>query len=570
MTTPVQPKRTYSRWFIWLVVAVSLALLALGLAWISTVCPPCDFSKSAALPDFTTWLSFIGALLLCAALMYGAWQALLASEPKDKPGRLTWLAGLLVGAALLRLAMGVVWYTTLPRLGHGTPQETAGYVMADAYQRDELAWKLAESQKPIWQSLTVVLNRQDSSRVDQYGGLLVISILVYRYLGGNTHNLLVMAAIIAAISSLAIPFTWAFARRSWDDRVAKFAAWGIALYPETVLLGSAQMREALIIPLIAAAFYGLARLRRDRSWVGLAWLLGGVLLTMLISPPFSLVLVFALALAAFAIRDDLFHGHIEVPGGILHRRWSWLALAAVIVLVVVGGWLALKQLAPSEISNPLDVASYWIRKTSDLQAYFSKSASGWIQKIFLSTPAWSHIPILVGYGALRPFLPAAMTTSSDAPIWPWITLWRAAGWTILLGLLVYAFLRAWLKKDTDHFTRALTIIVWLVILIASLRGGGDQDDNPRYRATFASIQVALAAWGWVEQSRTSDPIFRRALVTVAFIIAWSFLWYLRRIYTLPWAVVDPFKTIGLGLACGVLYSIWDWARRYKSVGNNRV
>jgi len=554
----------YQRWLIGLAIVVGLALLALGLAWISTVCLPCDLSGPAVLPAFSTWLSFMGVLLLCGAILFGVWRALLASERKTLTGRLTWLAGLMVGAVLLRLAMGVVWYTMLPGLGHGTPQETAGYVMADAYQRDKLAWKLAESQKSIWQSL------QDNYRADQYGGLLIISILVYRYLGGSTHNPLLMVVVIAAISSLAVPFTWAFARRSWDDRVAKYAAWGIVFYPETVLLGSAQMREALIIPLIAAAFYGLARLRRERSWVGLAWLLGGVLLTLLISPPFTLILLFALALAAFAIREDLFQRHIEIPGGVLHRRWSWLAVAAVIILVLIGGWLALRQLAPSGISNPLDVTEYWIRKTADLQAYFTKSASGWIQKIFHNTPAWSHIPILVGYGALRPFLPAALTTSSDAPIWPWITLWRAAGWTVLLGLLVYAFLRAWLKKDTDKFTRALAVIVWLVILIASLRGGGDQDDNPRYRATFASIQVALAAWAWVEQRRSSDPIFRRALVTVTFMIAWSFLWYLRRLYSLPWAVADPFKTIGLGLACGVLYSIWDWARRYKSVEHNRV
>ena len=63
-----------------------------------------------------------------------------------------------------------------------------------------------------------------------------------------------------------------------------------------------------------------------------------------------------------------------------------------------------------------------------------------------------------------------------------------------------------------------------------LRGGGDQDDNPRYRATFASIQIATAAWAWVEQRRTGDPVFRRALVTVSCVFAWAILWYVRRIY----------------------------------------
>ena len=60
---------------------------------------------------------------------------------------------------------------------------------------------------------------------------------------------------MAAISALAVPFTWGFARRI-DDEVAKWAAWGMALYPEAILLGSSQMREALMMTFAAVAFYG--------------------------------------------------------------------------------------------------------------------------------------------------------------------------------------------------------------------------------------------------------------------------------------------------------------------------
>jgi hypothetical protein len=565
-----------STWLSLLAVAAGLALLAVGIVWSSSLCIDCNFdngggSSPGRLLNPGNWLAMFIILVIGALILYGGWLAVQASERSSArevsgaAGALPrWLAGLLVGAALLRLVIGVVWFIALPPLGHGTQQELNGYVMADAYERDQLAWKIAQSPKSLSEAL------QLSRRSDAYGGLLFFSALVYRYTGMEQHLPLGMVAITAAISALAVLFTWAFARRSWDESVARLAAWGVALYPEAVLLGSSQMREAVIIPLLAMSFYGLARLRREHSWISLAWLSGGILLTLFISPPFTLMLISALFLAALPIKNDLIRparpDRLRREAGAPRRSYlPWLILVGVLVAVLTGGWFALRQFAPAEITNPIEVASYWIRKSVDLQAYFSKGASGWVQKIFRSTPEWSHLPILISYGVLRPFLPAALTVGSDAPIWPLITLWRAAGWTLLLGMLIYALVRAWMKKDTDRFTRALTIIVWLGILIASLRGGGDQDDNPRYRATFISIQVALAAWAWTEQRRSSDPIFRRAVVTLLFVIFWAFLWYLRRLYPIPGIVADPFKIIGLGLACGAIYSIWDWARGRKKV-----
>lgn len=539
-------------WRYWAACLFGLVFLSLGLTWLATLCVDCGEISASGTITLRSWVSFLAVSILGAAILWLGWRGISVSE-RDTQGSAIprGLAWLLIGAAILRLAMGIVWYLTLPQFGHGTNQEQDGYVMSDAFERDQLAQKVALSQKSLWQAYRV------GAETDPLGGLYFSSVLIYRYLGTDQPNPLSIVVITAAFSALAVIFTWGFARRSWDSRVAQIAAWGIALYPEAVLLGSSQMREAIAIPLVAAAFYGLARLRRERSWIGLAWMLGGLMLSMVYSPPYTILLLAALTLAALAVKDDLLHRHVEIP------RWAWAALAGAILLALLGGWFSISRFAPPEITNPIQILSYWVRKSVDLQAYFSRGASGWVQKIFRTTPEWSHLAILAGYGILRPFLPAALTVSSAAPIWSWITLWRALGWTILLAMLGYAFLRAWLRKDTDNFTRMLTIIIWLAILIASLRGGGDQDDNPRYRATFASIQISLAAWAWVQQKRTADPIFRRAAVTLGFIFFWSLVWYLRRIYPIPLGVADPFKTIGLGLACGVLYSIWDWARGYR-------
>lgn len=555
--------------FIGISILFVISILAVGLTLVTAICPDCDGQTYQFDFSFQVWLSFLIVLLIGAGILFGGWWVVQASEKaipssseRPRPRLPVWLFALVVGAALLRLVLGVVWYLAVPQLGHGTPQEMDGYIAADAYERDQLAWKLSQSPKNFIETI------ESGRRVDPYGGMLFISTGIYRILsslapGNLVHPPLIVVVITAAFSALAVLFTFAFSRLSWDDEVARFAAWGIALYPEAVLLGSSQMREAFIIPLVAAAFYGLVYMRKYHAWIGLVWLLAGVLLTFFFSPPIAMLLIISLVVVGAAIHSQRSEAISSHPSRRKLPRWGWVLLAGVLLLALVGGWLALRQFAPENITSPVDVVSYWLRKSVDLQAYYSKNASGWLQKIFRTTPEWTHLPILTFYGILRPFLPAALMVSSEAPIWSWITLWRALGWTILLGLLVYAILRAWFKKDSGSFTRALTVVIILGILIASLRGGGDQDDNPRYRAAFSSIQIALAAWGLLEQKRTRDPVFRRALITVIFVMAWSLLWYLRRLYPVPGIVADPFKTIGLGLACGVLVSIADWV---QSVG----
>ena len=48
--------------------------------------------------------------------------------------------------------------------------------------------------------------------------------------------------------------------------MAWIAAWGIAIYPEAVLLGSSQMRESFTITLVVMAFYGLVHYWQEHSW----------------------------------------------------------------------------------------------------------------------------------------------------------------------------------------------------------------------------------------------------------------------------------------------------------------
>lgn len=511
-----------------------ILVTSLGLAWFSS-----GFQTSQG------WGSFLAVLALGGGLLFGGWRVLQCESP---PG---WLGGLLLGAAFLRLAAGVFWVVALPAYGHDSPAEQGGYVMADAYDRDQTAWELAYSEKPLTRAF-----QGGFRKADQYGGMLFLSAALYRYLGGETHQPLLMVVVTAAFSALAVPLTWAFTRRAWGDTVARMAAWGLALYPEAVLLGSSQMREAFTMTLAIAAFYGLVRYGQDRSWGSLGWVLGALILGLPFSPPVTALLVVMLGLAA------LFTGGL-LRGGILRQRRLWLALGGLVLLVTVGIWYTWGHFSPEGVTNPLALVNWWVKRSAYWQAHLSERASGWMQKIFDSTPEGVHLPLLLAYGVVQPFLPAALVAISGAPIWRWIAIWRAVGWTLLLPFLLYAPLRSLrdnIGRGAVFSMRGLSLVVWLGILIASYRGGGDMWDNPRYRVVFASLQIALAAWAWSGQRRFADAWLRRALVGVTLVIAWFIPWYLRRYTPLNWPVVDFFKTLGLGIASSILYLIWDWSR----------
>lgn len=527
--------RKKNSWSTWLALITGGAIVSLLLSW-----------AGSHFQNIQEWPIFLAATLIAAVLLAGSWWLLKVSEHGLLPNRVGAILLLAVG---LRLLAGTTWFQLIPIYGHGTPEEQAGYIMSDAYTRDRTAWELATSEKPMSRAFQGVYRKSD-----QYGGLLYISSLVYRTVGGTNHQPLIMVMISAAFSSLAVIFTWGFARRAWNERTAQVAAWGIALYPETILLGSSQMREAYTITLAAMAFYGLMRYLQEHSLTSLLWILIPWLAYLAFSPPFAALLLVGLGITALFAQLSS-SSRRKIP-----QRWLWIIILGLLVLATIGLWLSWRALAPEGITNPVDLVNWWLRKSAAWQAYQSERASGWMQKIFDGSPELFHIPILVGYGILRPFLPAAIVASSSSPLWPWITIWRAAGWTILLGLLLYASLRAWNRKENDRIAQALTLFTWLVILVASFRGGGDQDDNPRYRAAFACIQIALAAWAWVGYRQSRDAWFRRAVVALGFILVWFFPWYLRRYTAFEWPIENLFLTLGLGLVSGMLYLLWDMRR----------
>lgn len=512
-------------------ILIILVVLSLGLAWISS-----DFGSLQG------WVSYLAVSGLGAGLIWLCWLA----TQRESPQR--WLLWLVIGAAFLRLLLGFFWTIALPQWGYGGEAEMAGYVMSDAYKRDTAAFEFSRLDFP-WRA-----SFGGYRSVDQYGGLLFLSAGIYRFLGGATHKPILMLILTASFSSLGIFFTWAFVKRLWDQPTARFAAWTLALYPEAVLLGSSQMREAFTVPLAAVAIYGLIFLLQERDWNGGAWVAGALLLSIPLSPPFTMILAGTLLLITFFMKRTYWL-----------RDWRlWAALGGVILVGVAGLWFFGAQISEGENISPIAILQHWIERTRIYETVISQASSGWMHKVFEGTPDHIYSWFILAYGVLQPFLPAALIANGNW-LWRLIAIWRALGWTFILPFLIYApiravrcapILRQWIVVGSSA-------AIWVSILVSSYRSGGDLWDNPRYRVSLACLQIATVAWVWVDQQRRPDPWLKRFLISAGFVLLWFIPWYLRRYTPLEWDVIDVFKTIGLGIANAVLYWIWDWARSYK-------
>ncbi|MBE9474003.1 MAG: glycosyltransferase family 39 protein [Chloroflexi bacterium] len=520
---------------LWLFILAGIVLIGLSilLAWVSS-----DFE------DIQSWGLYLLTNLFAGGIMLGGWLVVKADKSFDLPN---WLGWLMIGAAGLRLLAGVIWYAGLPSWGYGTEVEQAGYIMADAHARDTAAWELAQSDKPLLTAFG------EYRQVDQYGGMMYLSGLVYRYLGGVQHFPIQMSVLTASFSALAILFTWAFARRLWGEKVALLAAWILALFPDAIILGSSQMREAFLMTLVAAALYGLVRYIQDKTWSGLAWLVSSLLLMLPFSPPIAGIFLVMIIIIAFS-----------VDGWQVFRQPRFLVILAGIALVAgLGIWFAWERIAPEGINNPVALVNWWFRESARWQAYFVKRSSPLIRRIFNTTPDWIHTPILLGYGVLQPFLPGALL-DQGAPIWKGIAIWRSLGWTILLPFLLVAPILLWGWKEKRRLAMGLLIAVWMGILVAALRSGGDLWDNPRYRVVFICMQVVLVAWVWSSQRDSKNPWLWRMVIGLVIILAWFVPWYLQRSGQIIWPINNVFVTLGFGLASVVIVFLWMCLR-----GRNR-
>jgi len=474
-------------------------------------------------------------------------------------------------AFLLRLGLGLAASSLLPQVGYQSKPQQAGYLFFDAYRRDSQAWDLAQSGKP----LTRAFEQKFAS--DQYGGLLWVSAFTYRYLSAGTHQPLLVVFLAALSGSLGSLFVYLTAKRLLDEKTALLSTLIFAFYPEAILLGAAQMREPFLMTFVAMAFYGLVKwqvLRSAKSpdlttnsvqnrevgdsvlpwlWVALALLGMGF-----ISRGFVLVTLVAAAGWLYFTESQR-----KIP-------WQVVAVTAgIFVLALVAVAASWDSLVTTKGGGLLGTIGNWARETAKWNAYVLGRSSGIVQLLFEALPPALAAPFVTVYGLLQPVLPAALIEPA-VPFWQVVGVLRALGWYLLLPFVAFApFAVGRQPNGQQKRLRPLTLsrgwlwlslVVWGWFIIAAVRGGGDQWDNPRYRVILLGWMAMLAAQAFYAVK--SRWFWRIASVEIIILLVFGH-WYSWRYLNLGFNLGIR-NTLAIAIGLAILLVLGDWLlQRFK-------
>ena len=497
------PQKTTNQGRSLLLLAMTGAVLGGLVAWIN--------------PGGNAFVAWLGGTLLsisCLVCLFLVWKKMNGTR----------LLAICIGiSVVLRILVGFGLTWSLPIWGHKEEPPRHGYIYLDAYRRDTDAWNLAQS----GDSLTASFGEEFIS--DQYGGLLALSAGIYRLLSPDAHRPVLILLLTAFLPTLGIPFLWNAVRKRWNDKLANLSMWIYALYPESIILSSAQMREPFLIGLSTIAFWGVVEWRHNHR---------PALTALLLSLAGMAFFSSRAALAILALLVVWFWFDNLHPG--IDQKWRRT------------GWIILGLCAVLAILFSLD----WVINTARWDLYLMESSSGRIQFELDTIGMTWRVPFIVTYGLLQPVLPATLVYPT-IPIMQSVNIYRAVGWYVMLPLLLFAFIALWRSKPVkDRGVMALflgAIALW--VLISSVRAGGDQWDNVRYRSIFLVWMAVAAAWAYLQTFEQRSAWLKRILLVEGVFILAFIQWYLSRYYRLGgrlpfWQMIALLVVVGVGIIGG--------------------
>lgn len=505
----------------------------------------------------TGWLAFSLLLALSVLILYATWRAVIGYKLERS------LLLAVAVAFLARLCLGAALTQLLPVIGYADSQEhQGGYTFTDAYVRDRQAWELANSGAP----LSTAFSGQYSG--DQYGGMLALEALLYRSLSLDMHRQTLIIPLTAMAAALGVIFLWKAGQEWFGRKVAGAAAWILALYPESLLLGSSQMREAFVITALAMLFYTLTQIHTSAqsgksflAWLG--WLALALVILASFQPMMALVglgMLFVLWL-------------LDLSSGNEQTRPRNLAIGLLIVFLLIAVLFVtasiLASLPSLQDSGPLGVFARWLVNNFNFQSYLAERASGMVQKLVDTLGAgWTWLVVMV-YGIAQPVLPAIVGDPGAAPIMRWMGFLRALGWYALAPFLVYGLLASLRAKDEPRRYQLifLGLSMWVWAIIAAFNGGADQWDTPRYRTLLLAWQAVLAGWALVWARQHHDLWLNRWLaVEVVFILMFTEWYASRYVASLPHLDIFLMIALTLAISLGILLGGWLWDRHKRVSG----
>lgn len=483
------------------------------------------FVLGALLSTFSAgsfWLGWLKCGVLSALLVLGlirVWRLTGAGRT---------LAGLMLVTIIIRIGFGILLNQGLPVFGFDNPVQNSGYVFSDAHDRDQAAYQMAVSGQAWLPQIKA------NVAADQYGGLLTLSALIYWLFSADVHRPLLMVLVSAAAMAAGLAFLFAAVNRKWGVKMAVIVAWIYALYPDGVLLGSSQMREPILIGLTCLLLWSVV------DWKSKP--IRSLLSALIISTVTCLFSIPGAGAAFTVVLGLVFFEWLQDQSNPRTRKMALLAFAVFLSLVGIAGWM-------------------WLKDGLSYEYFMTQSGSGWITALLEQYGKQFQIPFITFYGLTQPLLPAALVDSS-LPIWKGIAIFRAAGWYFIIPFVFYSFFAVFKAQKEENRTvlifLGLALAAW--ILISSLRAGGDQWDNPRYRTTFLPWIAILTAWVWLRVGQQKSPWFWRVVAVEGVFVVVFLDWYLYRNFNFGPLISFPVLMMILaGTAVFILVGglIWD-------------
>lgn len=470
------------------------------------------FALGALISAFSAgsfWLGWLKNGVLSALLVLGlirVWRLVGAGRT---------LAIVMLVSFIIRIGFGIFLNQGLPLWGFDNPVQNTGYVFSDAHNRDQAAFQIAVSGEAWWTQIKA------AGAADQYGGLLTLSTLTYWVFSSDVHRPLLMVLFSAAAMAAGVAFLFAVVNRKWGGKMALIAAWIYAIYPDGILLGSSQMREPILIGLTCLLLWNVLEWKKKPIYSLVSTLITTVVICLISIPAAGAAFTMVFGLVFFEWLKD--------QSKIKTRRVGFFVFAAFLILAGVAGWI-------------------WLKQSLSYEYYITQSGSGWIAALLEQYGTQYQIPFITFYGLTQPLLPAALVDDS-LPIWKSIAIFRAAGWYFIIPFLVYGFVAVFKSRKEENRSILIFISIALAawILISSVRAGGDQWDNPRYRATFLPWIAILASWVWMRVRQQKSHWFWRIVLFEAIFILVFLDWYLYRYFN--FGLLIAFPTLVLILVC---------------------
>jgi hypothetical protein len=429
----------------------------------------------------------------------------------------------------VRLACAALLPLFLYWEGFSSGLQYQGVLIPDAQLKAQAAWQVSRQDASL-----LMITVQEAFK--QSGGLTVLGVFLYRFFFFSMENPMVLTMWMAFFSSCAIIVAFRLGELAFSSPVARWGAFIVAVFPESVLIGITFLPQTILASLLGLWLIccfswnsqNSSNEQKGRLFSRLpAAMLGGCIL---LSVGFFFVDYLYLFLMLMLISALWFVGR-KTKGG----RITWVCICGTFILFIIIRILnSLHVIVPSWdlIGNAkqyfFDMA--WQKMGSSVSA----ASNDLFENIIRILPQPVGFLIIPLYGFLQPFLPAIigskLALDSEGLVGVSLSIVRAFSWYLSIPFVVYGLLAAIRLSRSNKIPLLCGVLFLIIACTGALRNLSDQWNNPFFRMIGLIPLSLLISWTMLLLKENGSRWFVRVIVPYSVGVVGLSVWYLLRSY----------------------------------------